>query len=233
MSNDTNANTKITTGMVRLSYVQLTNPQSRNGEEPKYSVTVLLPKSDVATKQRIDQAVEAAIQKGVSTWGGRPPQVNTPIHDGDGARPSDGMPYGSECKDHWVFTASTKNKPGVVDANLSEIINPMEIYSGMYGRVSVSFFAYNSNGRKGVGCGLNNVQKLQDGEPLSGSSTPEEDFATPYSPPAAGAFAAPQQNQWAPQTQAPQQNQWAPQTQAPPTIDPITGQVLSDPDLPF
>ncbi|MDD2401961.1 MAG: DUF2815 family protein, partial [Clostridia bacterium] len=86
MSNQQNQ-TMVTTGQVRLSYVHLFTPYAHQPvQDPKYSVTILLPKSDIATKQRIDAAIQAATQQGVnSKWNGvRPPQVKTPIWDGDG-----------------------------------------------------------------------------------------------------------------------------------------------------
>jgi hypothetical protein len=178
MSNDPK---RIVTGKVRLSYVHLFTPfANQPGAEPKYSVTLLIPKTDVATKQRIDAAIQTAIQDGVaSRWNGvRPPQVHLPIHDGDGVRPSDGMPFGEECKGHWVLTASSKDRPEVVDLNLQPILNQTEVYSGMYAHVSIRFFAYNASGKKGIGCGLGNVQKVSDGEPLGGRRSAAEDFAS-------------------------------------------------------
>ncbi|TZE81985.1 DUF2815 family protein [Calorimonas adulescens] len=169
----------VVTGKVRLSYVHLFTPYaSKPGQEPKYSVTILLPKSDIAAKQRIDAAIQAAIQTGISSkWNGvRPPQIAIPIHDGDGVRPSDGMPFGEECKGHWVFTASSKQPPQIVDLQLNPIINQSEIYSGIYARVSIQFFPYSNSGKKGIGCGLGNVQKLEDGEPLGGRTTVADDF---------------------------------------------------------
>lgn len=167
-------NTNVTTGKVRLSYANLFKPRAAApGQEEKYSVTILVPKSDVETKQRIDQAIEAAKQKGKDKWGGMiPPVVAIPIHDGDGVKPSDGMPFGNECKGHWVFTASAKvdYPPEVVDGQLNPIINQSEIYSGCYARVNVNFFPYMFGGKKGVGCGLGPVQKVADGEPLGGGA---------------------------------------------------------------
>lgn len=167
-------NTNVTTGKVRLSYANLFKPRAAApGQEEKYSVTILVPKSDVETKQRIDQAIEAAKQKGKDKWGGMiPPVVAIPVHDGDGVKPSDGMPFGDECKGHWVFTASAKvdYPPEVVDGQLNPIINQSEIYSGCYARVNVNFFPYMFGGKKGVGCGLGPVQKVADGEPLGGGA---------------------------------------------------------------
>lgn len=170
----------IVTGSCRLSYCALTQPKRKSDKaEPRYSVTVLLPKSDTVTKQRIDAAIEHAVQAGTPTkWGGvRPPRVAIPVHDGDGVRPSDGAAFGAECKGHWVFTASSKDAPAIVDTSLQPILQATEIYSGMYGRVGVTFFAYFNEGKKGIGCSIDNVQKLADGEPLAGKgSSAEDDF---------------------------------------------------------
>lgn len=195
-----NANT-ITTGEVRLSYVNIFEPQTRPGStDAKFSVTVLVPKSDAATKAALDAAIQAAIEMGVSKcWNGiRPPQPAICIHDGDGPRPSDGQPYGAECHGCWVFTASSKNAPGIRDINVQPIIDPREVYSGIWGRVNVSFFPYNNNGKKGIGCGLNHVQKLRDGEPLVDRVSADEAFGAPAAPAYAAPAAAPAYGQ--PQT---------------------------------
>ena len=173
--------TQVTTGTARLSYVHLTQPFDRkDGTEPRYSVTILVPKRDTATKAKIDAAIEHVAQRAsAGIWGGRPPIFATPVHDGDGARPSDGRPFGPECRGHWVFAASSKQRPSLVDLSLQDIIDQREIYSGMYGRVNVRFFEYNRSGKKGVGCGLNHVQKVSDGEALSGRVSVDEAFAEP------------------------------------------------------
>lgn len=215
----------VVTGRVRLSYANLLQPYAhQNGDEPKYSTTILLPKADIATKQRIDAAVNAAIETGISSrWNGvRPPQIAIPIHDGDGVRPSDGMPFGDECKGHWVFTASSKYAPEIVDLSLNPIINQSEVYSGMYARVSVQFFPYAHSGKKGIGCGLGNVQKLEDGEPLGGRTSAADDFG--------GGHQAPTQPQQPAQPVYPQagpQQPAYPQQQQPVQIDPITGKPIT------
>jgi len=175
----TNQLTNVTTGPVRLSYVHLFTPYAAKPErEPKYRVTILLPKSDRETKQRIDAAVRAAIEAGaVAKWYGiRSSLINIPIHDGDGSRPSDGLPFGSECKGHWVFTASSKYQPVIVDLDIQPLLNRFEVYSGMYARVNVNFFPYFNGGKKGIGCSLGPVQKLADGEPLDGRLSAAEAF---------------------------------------------------------
>ncbi len=167
--------TRVTTNEVRMSYVHLFKPYAfQPGQEEKYGVTVLVPKTDTDTMARINAAIEAAKQKGAQDkWGGViPPICPAPVYDGDGVRPSDGAPFGPECKGHWVFTASAKSDypPQVVDSAGNPIINQSEVYSGMYGRVNVSFFPYMFGGKKGIGCGLGPVMKTRDGEPLGGGA---------------------------------------------------------------
>ncbi|MFR0814371.1 MAG: ssDNA-binding protein [Enterococcus casseliflavus] len=243
--------TRVVTGEVRFSYVSLLSPKPNDfGGDPKYQTTILLPKSDVATKAKIDAAIEAAKQVGKDKkWGGViPPMVASPIHDGDGVRPSDGMPFGQECKGHWVFSASTTRKPEIIDLDGNSVIDPTQIYSGMYGRIALNFAAYSAQGKKGVGCYVaTNVQKTRDGNPL-GSSDPDaaSDFGTqvnsapmfnqanPVAPNAG--WAAPTGQQPAFNAAPPMQPDYGhvppaaqdygqiPPTQ--PAIDPITGQPL-------
>lgn len=249
---------RIVTGKVRLSFVHLFTPRvnQQNGGAPKFSATLLIPKSDFGTRQRIDAAIQAAVQEGVtSKWGGqRPPVINFPLHDGDGVKPSDGMPFGDECKGHWVLTASSQadRKPEIVDLNMNPIINQSEMYSGVYAKVSIRFFAYASNGKKGIGCGLGNVQKVEDGPALSGGTSASTDFGgggDSYAPPAQGYQQQPvyqqqpqyQQPNYAQQPQQPmyqqpqQQPNYAQQPAQQPLmnypqqqvqIDPITGRPL-------
>lgn len=174
-----NIPTKVLTGVVRLSYVNLVTPKApQNGGEPKYSVTLLIPKSDTATKLDIEASIKAAYEEGVNKkWGGAHPQMQTILWDGDGLRKS-GLPFGDECKGHWVLNASSKQKPQVVGIdNVNCELAPNDIYSGMYARVTINFFPYDTAGSKGVGCGLGNVMKTADGEPLSGGASAASDFA--------------------------------------------------------
>lgn len=183
-----NNTTAVTTGKVRLSFVHLFKPYAfQPGQEEKFSTTILVPKNDIETKAKIDAAMSAAIEKGIKdNWNGvRPPILNTPVYDGDGTRPSDGMPFGDECKGHWVFTASSKvdYPPEIVDVSGNRIISPSEIYSGIYARVHVNFYPYAFGGKKGIGVGLGPVQKISDGEPLGGGAVS-----------ASAVFGAPTQN---------------------------------------
>ena len=174
--------TRVLTGEVRLSYANLVAPRANNNDPtgtPKYSVTLLIPKTDTAVKQNIDASIEAAATDAVSkSWGGvRPPVLPIPIHDGDGVR-QNGTPFGEECKGCWVITASSKNKPQVVHQNdINTELLPQDIYSGMYARVTINFFAYNRAGKKGIGCGLGNVMKTREGKPLAGGASAAADFA--------------------------------------------------------
>lgn len=207
--------TNVTTGEARLSYVHLFKPHAQQpGAEEKFSCTILVPKSDTATKARIDAAIEAAKQKGISgKWNGVcPPIVPHPVHDGDGVRPSDGMPFGPECKGHWVFTASAKADypPEVVDQNGNPMINQSEMYSGVYALVNVEFYPYMFGGKKGIGCGLGPVKKVRDGEALGGSA-----------PTAAQAFGAAQPVQQ--NGASAQQGTTPPWNQPAGNINPITG----------
>lgn len=217
-----NKATQVVTGEVRISYEHLLKPYANQpNQEPKYSATLLIPKSDIATKQRIDAAIQAAIQEGVSSkWGGvRPAQPKVPLYDGDGVRPN-GEAFGPECKGCWVMTASSKQMQEIVDSNRNPVIDSTQIYSGMYAKIALNFFPYFNSGNKGIGCGLGPVMKTRDGEPLGGRMTAADAFGdepmTAYIPPVAS---YPQQQQ--PQYQQPQQ---APYQQPQPQIDPITGQ---------
>lgn len=182
---------KSLTGEVRLSYVSVVTPRvPPQGGEPKYSVTLLIPKSDVATKADIDACIQAAIVEAQGkTWGGQRPAIlgtpifpgrdfpkhGIPLYDGDSVRVK-GEAFGEECKGHWVITASTKMKPDAVDMSGISLL-PTDIYSGMYGRVTIRFFGYSNGGNKGIGCGLGNILKTRDGEPLAGNASAASDFA--------------------------------------------------------
>lgn len=202
---------------VRLSYTYLDQPHSQNGGEPKFSATILVPKYPADNRAKIDAAIRAATEKARAKYGAAfPAQPKVSVHDGDGVRPSDGQPFGPECKGHWVFTASNKQRPGVVDINLQPILDSTAIYSGMYANVGVTFFGYNAPQNKGIGVALDNVQKIADGEPLGGTrASADDDFGGMAAPAAAPSYAAPAQ----PMYGAPA----APAYPAQPAIDPITG----------
>lgn len=219
----------ITTGKVRASFVHIFQPRQQDDGDPKYSITLLIPKTDVNTLNAIYGEIEKAKQEGAQkVFGGSiPPGCRIPIYDGDGVRPTSGEPFGEECKGHMVITASAKLQPSIVGLDMQPVINPSEIYSGCYIRVNINFFAYNQRGNKGVGCGLNAVQKIEDGEPLTTRVSAEEAFGgsnayatTGYQAPAQGVpfyGQAPMQT-----TPVPAAGYAYPQGQ----IDPITGRPL-------
>ena len=171
--------TKVITGEVRLSYANLWEPKSINGGAPKYSVSIIIPKSDTRTIAKIKAAIEAAYREGETKLKGNGKTVpalsalKTPLRDGDTERPDD-----EAYADSYFINANSATAPGIVDSACETILERSQIYSGVYARASVNFFAFNSNGNKGIACGLNNIQKLRDGDPLGGKSRAEDDFAT-------------------------------------------------------
>ena len=169
--------TKVVTGKVRLSFCQLFEPKEpQGGGDPKYSVTLLIPKSDKATMQKITAAMQEARDNFCAKNGAAalPAKPSHTLHDGDGTRPG-GEPFGPECKGCWVITVSSKQKPVVVDAAGNAILDPGDVYSGCYGRASINFFGYNRAGKKGLSAGLLAIQKLHDGEPF-GTVGSADDF---------------------------------------------------------
>lgn len=169
--------TKVVTGKVRLSYVNIFKPKKFNeNDEEKYSVCVLIDKNDKQTLDKINRAVKAAIEEGISSkWGGKKPaKLKLPLRDGDEERADEAAEY----EGMYFLNANSKQQPGIVDRKREEIFDSTEVYSGCYGRVSVNFYPYNFNGSKGVAVGLNHVQKLEDGEPLGASrASAESDFS--------------------------------------------------------
>lgn len=172
MAVNTNATTKVITGKVRASYVHIFKPNAMDGNEPKYSMSIIIPKSDKKTLAAIKQAVDAAKQAGLATLGGKiPANLKTPLRDGDIDREDDEAYVGC-----YFINCSSKNKPGIIDQHKQEIMDSTEVYSGCFVRVSLNFYAYNTNGNKGIAAGLNNVQKWADGDFLGGRSRAEDEF---------------------------------------------------------
>ncbi len=171
---------KVITGPeTRWSYANVWEPKSINGGTPKFSVSLIIPKSDTVTVKKIKAAIQAAFEEGQAKLKGNgrsvPPltAIKTPLRDGDTERPDD--PAYAGC---YFINANSATAPGIVDADLNPILSRSEVYSGVYGRASISFYAFNSNGNKGIACGLNNLQKIRDGEPLGGKASAASDFAT-------------------------------------------------------
>ena len=181
MENTANKNAvnpaKVITGVCRLSYANIWQAKSINGGAPKYSASVLIPKSDAKTVAKVKAAIQAAYEEGEGKLKGNGKtapslaSLKTPLRDGDTERPDDEAYAG-----HWFINANSNTAPGVVDANREPIYDTSEIYSGVYARVSLSFYAFNSNGNRGIACALQNIQKVRDGEALGGKSKAEDDF---------------------------------------------------------
>ena len=164
---------KVVTGKVRFSYANVFSPKAaQEGATPKYSVSIIIPKSDTKTISDINAAFEKVKAASASLFGGSVPKMlKGGLRDGDAEK--DDAAYANS----YFINANSVNKPGVVDNDLNPIIDPSEFYSGCYGRASITFYPYNSNGSKGIACGLNNIQKTEDGEQLGGGSSAASDFA--------------------------------------------------------
>ena len=163
----------------RWSYANVWEPKSINGGTPKYSVSLIIPKRDTKTLTKIQAAIEAAYKEGEAKLKGNgksvPPltAIKTPLRDGDTERPDDSAYAGC-----YFVNANATSVPGIVDVDRNPILTRSEVYSGVYGRASITFYAFNSSGNRGIACGLNNLQKVRDGEPLGGKASAEADFAT-------------------------------------------------------
>lgn len=171
---------KVITGpRTRWSYANVWEAKSINGGNAKYSVSLLIPKDDEDTVKKVKAAIQAAYEEGAGKLKGNgktvPPfaAIKNPLRDGDVERPDDPAYAG-----HYFINANNSSAPGIVDANRQPIIERSEVYSGVYGRASITFYAFNANGNKGIACSLNNLQKIADGEPLGGHASAESDFAT-------------------------------------------------------
>lgn len=167
--------TKVITGKVRFSYANVFEPTAmQDGQTPKYNVSIIISKSDTKTVEAIKKAIEAAKEAGKSKIADKngkiPVNLKTPLRDGDEERPDD-----PAYKNSYFINANSERKPGIVDRDLNPIMSRDDFYSGCYGRASINFYAFNINS-KGIACGLNNLQKLEDGERLAGGSSAEEDF---------------------------------------------------------
>lgn len=171
---------KVITGPeTRWSYANVWEPKAaRDGGKPKYSVSLIIPKSDKKTIAKIKAAIQAAYDEGEMKLKGNGKStpaltaIKTPLRDGDLERPDD-----EAYKDSYFVNANSTTAPGVVDAECNPILTRSEVYSGVYGRASINFYAYNTNGSKGIACGLNNLQKMADGDPLGGKASAESDFS--------------------------------------------------------
>ena len=169
------SNTKMITGLVRLSYANVWEPKSIKDGDPKYSCSIIIPKTDVETVHAINDAIDCAIKEGVGKFGGKiPPKgaLKLPLRDGDTERDDENY---NGC---YFVNANSKTAPQIVDKQVRPILDRSEVYSGVYAYVSLSFYAFNTNGNRGVACGLGNIQKVRDGEPLGGHTSASSEFDT-------------------------------------------------------
>lgn len=166
---------KVITGRVRFSYANVFEPTAiEEGQTPKYNISILIDKSDKKTIDKINAAIEEAKEEGKKKWGGTiPKKLKLPLRDGDEEREEDEAYQG-----HFFINANSTKKPGIVDADLNPIMDKDEFYSGCYGRASINFYPFDAAGNKGIAVGLNNLQKLEDGERLAGGSSAEDDFGS-------------------------------------------------------
>jgi len=171
---------KVITGKdTRWSYANVWEPKSINGGTPKYSVSLIIPKSDKATIQKIKAAIEAAYKEGETKLKGNGKSIpslvslKTPLRDGDIDRPDD-----PAYENAYFINANSNTAPGIVDSACYPVLDRSQVFSGVYGRASITFYAFNSNGNRGIACGLQNLQLIREGEPLGGKASAESDFAT-------------------------------------------------------
>jgi len=166
------AKTKFVTGKVRFSFVHVFEPAETLNGSLKYSVSILIPKSDKDTVARFNKAFEETKQANAAYFGGSIPKLlKGGLRDGDAEK--DDPVYAG----HYFINANSNEKPGIVDADLNPIMDKDEFYSGCYGRASITLYPYDASGSKGIAAGLNNVQKLEDGEKFGGATSAAADFA--------------------------------------------------------
>lgn len=166
--------TKVVTGIVRFSYANVWEPKAiEDQQEPKYSVALLIDKKDKTTLDKINKIVDTLKQQAKTKYGGKlPVKFKLPLRDGDEEKPEEESYVGK-----FFLNANSKQQPNIVDAELNKILDKSEFYSGCYGRASINFYIFDKAGNKGIGVGLNHLQKIKDGEPLSSRSSAEDDFS--------------------------------------------------------
>lgn len=174
--------TKVITGVVRLSYPALFEPKSMDPSDEKstkkYSASLLISKDDTETIAKIEAAIEAAKKDALEKNKGKlPKNFKLPLRDGDEERDDD-----EAYQNHFFINATSKTKPGVVDLMRDEITDETKVYAGCYVRASINFYYFDVNGNKGIAAGLNNIQKVRDGERLAGRASAEDDFNDEFVP---------------------------------------------------
>lgn len=171
--------TRVVTEVIRGSYVKIFKAElgknAKEGDTPKFSMTLLIDKNDAVTLGKLESAAEAAVNL---KWPAkRPARIDSTLHDGDMPRPSNGEPFTEECKGCMVMSVSSKFKPKILDRDGNEILDASQIGSGDYFKVSLGAYAYDTAGKRGVSFGLNNVLFWERGESLGGMGSASDDFA--------------------------------------------------------
>jgi hypothetical protein len=162
---------RVKTPKFRSTFAFVFEPRETPNGELKYSTGMIFSKDDLAILRPVAQAiVDVTAKKFGIDWKKWPKNLKCPIGDGDEERD------GKEWENSWFLNAGSKSKPGIVDRNLDPIIDREEFYSGCFARASLTFYAYDTSGNKGVGTGLNNLIKWEDGDRLDGSTSAEDDF---------------------------------------------------------
>lgn len=165
--------TKVITNEVRFSYAHVFEPKGFNESDKKYSVSILIDKRDKDTIEKVKRAIENATKAGITKLGGKiPANLKTPLRDGDTERGED-----EAYRSCYFLNATCKTKPAILYKNGKPLTDSTDFYSGCYGYASINFYAFNTNGSKGIACGLNNLMKTKDGDFLGGRSRAEDDFA--------------------------------------------------------
>jgi len=163
---------KFVTDKVRFSFVHVFEPAPTLNGALKYSVSILIPKTDKETVARFNKVFEETKQANAAFFGGSiPKMLKGGLRDGD-AEKDDPIYAG-----HYFINANSNEKPGIFDADSNPILDKSDFYSGCYGRASITLYAYDASGSKGIAAGLNAVMKTEDGEKLGGVSNSAADFA--------------------------------------------------------
>lgn len=177
----TNNPCKVVTGpRTRWAYCNVWEPkQPLNGGRPKYSVKLIIPKDDMETVTAVDDAIRAAQDEGYKRLRGDDAyvpsfgEIKWPVQDGD----APGLRNAQDYAGCWLINANSDNAPQIVDAHMRPVIEHSRVYSGVYGRASISFYAYNKGGgKRGIACCLRNLQLIKAGEPLATRSDAQHDF---------------------------------------------------------
>lgn len=168
----------ITTPVGRLSWPHLSKAQAKanknDDEQAIYDVQILIPKSDKAGIKSLLTAIKIV---GEAKWGPQWTKVRSPLRDGDaeaGEFTEDGSTKGQKYPErlgHYFINARSRRPVMVVDRERTPILDDEvenEIYGGVYAKANLSFYPYSNSGNHGIGCGLNGVQKVKDGESFGG-----------------------------------------------------------------